>query len=136
MADYRRRRRSQYGSLGEGSRRRGRRPQGVLGLLSVLGPILYFPMMIFYLELMFHIYMKESLKYLPIWLLFSVSIGFLLSLLAINFSFRVNRIITYVITILFSVVYTVEMMTKKILIHFNFSNKEVFYGFKCSTNQR
>ena len=72
-------------------------------------------MMIFYLELMFHIYMKESLKYLPIWLLFSVSMGFLLSLLAINFSFRVNRIITYVITILFSVVYTVEMMTKKIL---------------------
>ena len=115
MADYRRRRRSQYGSLGEGSRRRGRRPQGVLGLLSVLGPILYFPMMIFYLELMFHIYMKESLKYLPIWLLFSVSMGFLLSLLAIYFSFRVNRIITYVITILFSVVYTVEMMTKKIL---------------------
>ncbi len=94
---------------------RRRRPRGVLGLFSVLGPILYFPMMIFYLEFFFHIYMGESLKYLPIWLLFSVSMGFLLSLLAINFSFRVNRIITYVITVLFSVVYIIEMMTKKIL---------------------
>ncbi len=115
MAENRSRGRNEYGSLGNPPRRRGRRQRGFLGLLSALGPILYFPMMIFYLELFFHIYMKESLKYMPIWLLFSVSMGFLLSLLAINFSFRVNRIITYVITILFSLIYTVEMMTKKIL---------------------
>ncbi|MCD2492337.1 sulfatase-like hydrolase/transferase [Lacrimispora sp. NSJ-141] len=107
--------RYEYGSIGEEPRRRGRKPRGVLGLLSALGPILYFPMMLFYLEMAFHIYMGESLKYIPVWLFFSISLGFFLSLFAINFSFRVNRIITYVITILFSVVFCVEMMCKKIL---------------------
>ena len=48
--------RYEYGSIGEEPRRRGRRPRGILGLLSALGPILYFPMMLFYLEMAFHIY--------------------------------------------------------------------------------
>ncbi len=109
------RERNEYGNVKEAPRRRGRRPKGVLGFLSVLGPILYFPMMLFYLEFFFHIYMGESLRYLPIWLLFSVSLGFFLSLFAINFSFRINRIITYVLTIICSLVYCIEMMTKKIL---------------------
>ena len=107
--------RNEYGSIGSAPRGRSRRRKGILGLLSALGPILYFPMMIFYLEFFFHIYMGEGIRYLPVWLFFSVSMGFFLSLFAINFSFRANRIITYVITILFSLIYTVEMMTKKIL---------------------
>ena len=70
---------------------RRRRPRGVLGLFSVLGPILYFPMMIFYLEFFFHIYMGESLKYLPIWLLFScVFFGQLLAGLFLVGSYAVN----------------------------------------------
>ncbi|MCI8550988.1 MAG: LTA synthase family protein [Lachnospiraceae bacterium] len=98
-------------------RRRPKRKKqkGVLGLLSALGPILYFPMMIFYLEFAFHIYMGEGIRYLPVWLFFSVSMGFFLSLFTINFSFRANRIITYILTFLVSLVYMIEMMTKKIL---------------------
>lgn len=107
--------RSGYGSVGNSPRRNNRRPRGVLGLLSALGPVLYFPMMLFYLEFFFHIYMREGLKYLPIWLFFSISMGFFLSLFAMSFSFRVNRIITYVLTIICSLVYCIEMMTKKIL---------------------
>ena len=58
--------RSGYGSVGNSPRRNNRRPRGGLGLLSALGPVLYFPMMLFYLEFFFHIYMREGLKYLPI----------------------------------------------------------------------
>ena len=89
--------------------------KGALGLLSALGPILYFPMMLFYLEFAFHIYMREGLRYLPVWLFFSVSLGFFFALFAINFGKRANRIITYVLTCLISLVYMIEMMTKKIL---------------------
>ena len=101
--------RNEYGSIGSAPRGRSRRRKGILGLLSALGPILYFPMMIFYLEFFFHIYMGEGIRYLPVWLFFSVSMGFFLSLFAINFSFRANRIITYVITILFSLIYGLKM---------------------------
>ncbi|MCI9487835.1 MAG: sulfatase-like hydrolase/transferase [Lachnospiraceae bacterium] len=96
-------------------RKKGRQRNGVLRLLSALGPILYFPMLLFYLEFAFHIYMGEGLRYLPVWLFFSVSMGFFFSLFAINFSRKANRIITYVLTCLISLVYMIEMMTKKIL---------------------
>ncbi len=102
-----------------GRRRPNRRPTqkrgGVLGLLSALGPILYFPIMFFYLELAFHIYMGEGIRYFPVWLFFSVSMGFFFALFAINFSKKANRIITCVLTCLISLVYMIEMMTKKIL---------------------
>lgn len=96
-------------------RKKRRQPKGVLGLLSALGPILYFPMMMFYLELIFHIYMGEGIRYLPVWLFFSVSMGFFFSLFAVNFGKKTNRVITYILTILLSLVYVIEMMTKKIL---------------------
>ncbi|MCI8505045.1 MAG: LTA synthase family protein [Lachnospiraceae bacterium] len=100
----------------ERPRRTKRRQQnGILKLFSALGPILYFPTMLFYLELAFHIYMGEGIRYFPVWLFFSVSMGFFFSLFAINFSRGANRIITYVLTCLISLIYMVEMMTKKIL---------------------
>lgn len=92
-----------------------RQQNGILKLFSALGPILYFPMMLFYLELAFHIYMGEGIRYLPVWLFFSVSMGFFFSLFAIQLGKKANRIITYVLTSLICLVYMVEMMTKKIL---------------------
>ena len=69
----------------ERPRRTKRRQQnGVLKLFSALGPILYFPMMLFYLELAFHIYMGEGIHYFPVWLFFSVSMGFFFSLFYVN----------------------------------------------------
>ena len=107
-----------YGSYNSRKRRGSRRrkkPKGFLGFLSVSGPVLFFPIMLFYLELAFHIYMGAGIKYLPVWLCFSVSMGFFFSLFAINFGPRVNKAITYVLTVLSSLVFGIEMMTKKIL---------------------
>ncbi len=86
-----------------------------MGFLSVLGPALFLPIAFFYLEFVFHIYMGSGVKYWPVWLFFSMSLGFLFAIPAINFNKKVNTIITYVITGLAGLVFCIEMMTKKIL---------------------
>lgn len=97
------------------ARPRRRRKKGPLGVISMMGPVLFLPIMMFYEEFFFHIYMKEGLRYLPVWLIFSIAMGLFFSLFALNFSFKVNRIITEVITIVTGVVFCIELMTKKIL---------------------
>ena len=86
-----------------------------MGFLSVLGPAVFLPIAFFYLEFVFHIYMGAGVKYWPVWLFFSMSLGFLFAIPAINFNEKVNKIITYVITALAGLVFCIEMMTKKIL---------------------
>lgn len=83
--------------------------------LAKMGTILYFPLMLLYLEFVFHIYMGEGLRYFPVWLIFSISLGLFFSLFTLNFGYNVNLFITEILTILFSVVFCAELLTKKIL---------------------
>ncbi len=95
--------------------RKRKKQQGVPGFIAVMGPVLFLPVTLIYLELVFHIYMGAGIKYLPVWICFSSSIGFLFSLLAINFGEKANRIINSIITFIFGLLFSIEMMTKKIL---------------------
>ena len=94
-----------------------RRPpaQPVARVLFLLGPLLFLPLAFVYLELIFHIYMGLSLKYLPVYFFFALAAGVFLSLLASFFKQKVNFIITCVITGIFSLLFYIEILCKFIL---------------------
>lgn len=83
--------------------------------IELLGRLLLFPALIFYLELVLHIYMKMSLKFLPIMLIFSVAAGLLCSVLILPFKRKTNRTIAKTISVLLSLVFCIEMVAKQIL---------------------
>ena len=96
----------------------GRSSSGVGGSsqgLQTLCRVLYFPALFLYLELVLHVSMKTKLSYLPIYLVFSVAAGLFFSALTLPFRRRVNSLLTKVLTVLFSLVYVVEMIAKSIL---------------------
>lgn len=94
-----------------------RRPpaQPAAKILFLLGPLVFLPLAFVYLELIFHIYMGLSLKYLPVYFFFALAAGVFLSLLASFFKQKVNFIITSVITGIFSLLFYVEILCKFIL---------------------
>ncbi len=77
--------------------------------------LLFFPLLFPYLELVLHLHMKMSLAYLPIWLLFGMAGGLVLTALTIPFSKTVNHILSAVLAWLISLIFVVEMIAKKIL---------------------
>ncbi len=84
--------------------------------LGALGPILYFPIMFAYLELVFHLYMKMPMQYTIIYVLFGISFGLLCSFLTqITRNRSFNRLFTYIIGFLGCLVYCIEMECKFIL---------------------
>lgn len=76
---------------------------------------MYLPGLILYMELIFHIYMKLSIKYLLVWVGFSIASGFFLETLTRCFSDKGRLIGRGVVTLLISVLYCVEMICKDIL---------------------
>jgi len=83
-----------------------------------VGRILFFPVLLLYLELALHLYMKTALGYFPIWLMFSFAGGFLLSALTMPFKRKVNRVLVKVLTPLITLIYIVELVAKKILTNY------------------
>ncbi|OUQ80612.1 LTA synthase family protein [Flavonifractor sp. An100] len=83
--------------------------------LQTIIRILFFPLLLLYLELLLHIVRKESLIYLPIYLMFGIAAGLLLDALTLCFHRRTNRILMKTLTILITLVYVVELIAKKIL---------------------
>ncbi len=83
--------------------------------LQTLLRVLFFPVLFLYLELVLHISMKTNLAYIPVYLVFSIAAGLFFSALTLPFRRRVNGILTKVLTALFSLVYVVEIIAKKIL---------------------
>ena len=55
---------------------------GSKGLQTIIR-ILFFPLLLLYLELLLHIVRKESLIYLPIYLMFGIAAGLLLDALTL-----------------------------------------------------
>ena len=82
---------------------------------QTLGRVLLFPLLLLYLELVLHIYMKTSLSYLPVYLVFSVAGGLFCGVFTLPWHRLTNRIVTSVLAVLISLVYIVEIIAKKIL---------------------
>ena len=93
----------------------GRSRGGDSQALQTLGRVLFFPVQLFYLELVLHIAMGNQLKYIPIYLIFSISAGLILSAITLPFSRLTNQILIKVISGLLTLLYVVELMAKKIL---------------------
>lgn len=83
--------------------------------LQTVGRVALFPALFLYLELVLHIYMGMALRYLPVYLIFSVAAGLVVSALTMPFRRQVNGILIRVLALVFSLVYVVEMIAKKIL---------------------
>lgn len=82
---------------------------------QTVGRVLLFPVLILYLELVLHIYMRNTLSYFPVYLVFSVAGGLFCAAFTLPWHRRANRIVTSVLAVLVSLVYIVEIIAKKIL---------------------
>lgn len=104
---------SSYSTGGRGNKRR--KKSGPLGVVFSLGNILFFPLLFVYLEIVFHISMKLQMKYLPIFVFFAISGGFIVSILTLFFNKTINKIITYLLTIVGCLLFCIEMVCKTVL---------------------
>ena len=99
-----------------GRRMSGRsRRGGDAVLVQTMARVLLFPALLLYLELVLHIYMKMSLAYVPVYLVFSLAGGFLLSALALPWRRLPNSLVAKIMALLISVIYAAEMIAKTIL---------------------
>ena len=84
-------------------------------LPQFLGHALFFPVLFLYLELVLHIYMGAGFRFIPIYLTFALSMGFAFSAITMVFPYRVNSVLSKVLSVMVSVIYIVEIIAKKIL---------------------
>ena len=63
-----------------GSRSRSRRSERTVAA-QTLARVMLFPVLLFYLELVLHVYMKNALVYIPVYLVFSLAGGLFVRLL-------------------------------------------------------
>lgn len=98
-------------SGGRGQSRRS----GDAVLVQTMTRVLLFPALLLYLELVLHIYMKMSLAYAPVYLVFSLAGGLLLSALTLPWRRLPNSLTAKLLAVLISVIYAAEMIAKTIL---------------------
>lgn len=99
-----------------GRRMSGRsRRGGDAVLVQTMARVLLFPALLLYLELVLHICMKMSLAYAPVYLVFSLAGGFVLSALALPWRRLPNSLVAKILALLISVIYAAEMIAKTIL---------------------
>lgn len=99
-----------------GRRMSGRSRRGGDAVLAqTMARVLLFPALLLYLELVLHIYMKMSLAYAPVYLVFSLAGGFVLSALALPWRRLPNSLVAKILALLISVIYAAEMIAKTIL---------------------
>lgn len=99
-----------------GRRMSGRsRRGGDAVLVQTMARVLLFPALLLYLELVLHICMKMSLAYAPVYLVFSLAGGLVLSALALPWRRLPNSLVAKILALLISVVYVAEMIAKTIL---------------------
>lgn len=97
-----------------GSRGAARRSEAAV-LLQTLERVLLFPVLLLYLELVLHIYMKTNLAYIPVYMVFSVAAGFFFSALTLAWTPRVNGILSRVLAVVISLLFVIELIAKTIL---------------------
>ena len=77
--------------------------------------VLYVPILLVYLEIAFHIYMDMNLEYAPVYVLFALSFGFLLSAICVALPKIVNRIVKCALSIFIGFLFGVEIICRDIL---------------------
>lgn len=77
--------------------------------------VLFLPISLLYMELIFHIYMGLNLIYIPVYFCFSLSVGFLCALLGHCFPKTVNIIFHYICVLLFALIFCIEIICKTVL---------------------
>lgn len=97
-----------------GNRSRSRRSEAAI-MIQTLERVLLFPALLLYLELVLHIYMKTTLAYIPVYLVFSLAAGLFLSALTLAWHPKVNSLISKVLAVVLSVIYAAEIIAKTIL---------------------
>ena len=97
-----------------GDQGRSRRSDGEI-MAQTLARVLLFPALLLYLELVLHIYMKTSLAYVPVYLVFSLAGGLFLSSLALPWHRTANSLIAKGLAVLLSVLFGAEIVAKTIL---------------------
>lgn len=93
---------------------RSRRSEGAV-LVQTLERVLLFPALLLYLELVLHIYMRNSPAYLPVYIAFSLAAGLFFSALTLAWSRRVNSLVSKLLAVVLSLIYAVELIAKTIL---------------------
>lgn len=81
----------------------------------ILLELSYFPILILYLEIVFHLYMKLDMSYLPVFGSFAISMGLLLGMICHMIPNKVHKVVRGIISILLSVLFCVEVICKDIL---------------------
>ena len=79
------------------------------------GRLLFLPALILYLEILLHIYMGMDLRYAPVYLVFSLAAGFLLSAVTLALPPRAGSVSVRVGAGVVTLVYAVELVAKSIL---------------------
>lgn len=97
-----------------GSRSRSRRSERTVAA-QTLARVMLFPVLLFYLELVLHVYMKNALVYIPVYLVFSLAGGLFCSALALPWHRLANSIVTKILAVVISLIYVVELVAKTIL---------------------
>lgn len=77
--------------------------------------VLYFPIVLLYLEIVFHLYMGLDMTYLPAFGTFAVAMGFIFSAILVLFPKMLNRIIKFAVTAFVGFLFGVEMVCRDIL---------------------
>lgn len=79
------------------------------------GTIAFFPAMIIYLEIIFHIFMEGNLtRYTFVYMALSVPIGIFLALFTLPFNEMANKIISYILTIGVCLLFAAEVVLRSI----------------------
>lgn len=105
-----------------GSRSRSRRGEAAV-MIQTLERVLLFPVLLLYLELVLHIYMRTNLAYAPVYVAFSAAAGLFLSALTLVWPPKANSLIAKILAVLLSVIYGVEIIAKTIL--------QTYYGLSA-----
>lgn len=91
------------------------RRSGDAVLVQTMARVLLFPALLLYLELVLHVYMKMSLAYVPVYLVFSMAGGLFLSLWALPWRRLGNSLVAKILAVILSVIYVAEMIARTIL---------------------
>lgn len=97
-----------------GSRSHSRRSENAV-MVHTLVRVMIFPVLLIYLELALHIYMKTALVFAPVYIVFGAAAGFFLSALTLPWPPAANGIVAKVMAVLLSIVYAAEIIAKTIL---------------------
>lgn len=104
-----------YSHGGKRVYRGSRRKSGEHFALREAGRMLYFPLLLVYLEFVLRVHMRMRMGYFIIPFVFALAAGCFFTALTMPFRRRVNRILAKVFAVAISLVYIIEMIAKKIL---------------------